>query len=469
MINNHSMRELKEKCGLFGVYNNDEAAALTFLGLYSLQHRGEESCGIIGFDGSTFNYHRGMGLVSEVFNVQELAKIKGHQAIGHVRYSTTGSSAIRNMQPLFVDSAKCPLALAHNGNLVNSAQLREQLENKGAIFQTTSDSELILHLIMRSKGTHLEDKIIDALKKVKGAYSLLLMSKDSIIGIRDPLGFRPLCIGKKDNSYFISSESCALDLIGAKLLREIEPAELMVINKKGINSHKYNNSSKKFSFCAFEHVYFARPDSVVFGETVHLVRQKLGRQLARECPAKADLVIGVPDSGTSAALGFARESGIPFEVGIIRNHYIGRTFIQPKQRKRELGVKLKFNILNEVVRNKRVVIVDDSIVRGTTSRIRVRNFREMGAKQVHLRISCPAHKHGCFYGIDFPDPKKLIAHTNTLKEIEKFLEVDSLGYLSLEGMLSCLKHKPNSYCTACWSGKYPVKFKSAAKDILEKR
>lgn len=463
------MRELKEKCGLFAAYNDKDAATAVYLGLYSLQHRGEESCGIIGFDGSTFNYHRGMGLVSEVFNEDELARLKSHQAIGHVRYSTTGSSALRNMQPLFVDSVKCPLALAHNGNLINSAKLRQALEDKGAIFQTTSDSELILHLIMRSKAPAIEDKIIDALKKVKGAYSLLLMSRDSVIGVRDPLGFRPLCIGEKNDAYYISSESCALDLIGAKLVREVEPGEMVIINSKGIKSIKYNNSSQKGAFCSFEHVYFARPDSIVFGQTVHLVRRELGRQLAKECPVDADVVIGVPDSGTSAALGFAKESGINFEVGIIRNHYIGRTFIQPQQHKREFGVKLKFNILKEVVKDKRIVIVDDSIVRGTTSRIRVRNFREMGAREVHLRISCPPHKHGCFYGIDFPDPKKLIAHSKSIKAIEKFLEVDSLGYLSLKGMLSCLKYPADSYCAACWSGKYPIKFRSAAKDILEKR
>jgi amidophosphoribosyltransferase len=458
---------LKEKCGLFGVFNHEEASFLTFLGLYSLQHRGEESCGIISFDGEEFFWHRSMGLVSEGFKEEDLKRLKGYMAVGHVRYSTTGSSAIKNIQPLFVDSKKNPLALAHNGNLVNSLLLRENLEDKGAIFQTTSDSELILHLIMRTKSGSLEEKIIHALKKIKGAYSLLLMTKDSIIGIRDPLGFRPLCIGKKDHTFFISSETCALDLVGAQFLREIEPGEMVVINKDGIHSYKYSNASKKYAFCAFEFVYFARPDSIIFGETVHLVREKLGRKLAKEKPVDADLIIGVPDSGTSAALGFSKESGIPLEVGIIRNHYIGRTFIQPYQEKRELGVKLKFNILKEVVKGKRIVIVDDSIVRGTTSKIRVKNFREMKAKEVHLRISCPPHKFGCVYGIDFPDPKKLIAHNLSVEEIEKFLEVDSLGYLSLEGMLSCFRYPKNYYCTACWSGNYPVKFSSLNKHILE--
>jgi len=459
--------ELKEKCGLFGVCNSDEASSLTFLGLYSLQHRGEESCGIFSYDGATFQNRRGMGLVSEVFKEDDLRTLGGHQAIGHVRYSTTGSSAIKNIQPLFIESNRYPLALAHNGNLVNSEELRISLENNGAIFHTTSDSELILHLIMRAKSPSLKDKIIQGVKKLKGAYSLLLMSKEAIIGIRDPMGFRPLCIGKKDKTYFISSESCALDLVDAKLVREVEPGEIVFIDKKGITSHKFNGSKRK-AFCAFEEVYFSRPDSVVFGETVHLVREKLGRELAKEHPVRADLVVGVPDSGTSAALGFSKESGIPLEIGIIRNHYIGRTFIQPYQEKREFGVKLKVNILKEVIKGKKIVIVDDSIVRGTTSKIRVKNFRDLGAKEVHLRISCAPHRYGCVYGIDFPDPKKLIAHKKSVKEIEKFLEVDSLGYLSLEGMLKCFKHPAKNYCHACWSGDYPVKFASVGKHELEK-
>lgn len=462
------MSRIKEYCGLFGVYNNNEASLLTFLGLYSLQHRGEESCGIISFDGTSFNSHLGMGLVSEVFAEEDIAKLKGFQAIGHVRYSTTGSSALRNAQPLFVDSNKLPIALAHNGNLVNSKHLRERLENKGSIFQTTSDSELILHLIMRSKEKTTEGKIIEALNKIKGAYSLVVMTKEAVMGIRDPMGFRPLCIGKKDDSFFIASESCSLDLIGAKFVREVEPAELVIIDKTGLRSSKYAEPKKVYAFCSFEHVYFARPDSIVFGETVHLVREKLGRQLAKEHPVKSDIVIGVPDSGTSAALGFAKESKIPIEMGIIRNHYIGRTFIQPHQEKREFGVKLKFNILKEVVKGKRIVIVDDSVVRGTTSRIRVKGFRDMGAKEVHLRISCPPHRFGCFYGIDFPNPKKLIANEKTIKEIQNYLGVDSLGYLSLEGMLKCFKYDCSYYCDACWSGDYPVKVRCSDKFILER-
>ena len=462
------MSHIKEYCGLFGVYNNKEASLLTFLGLYSLQHRGEESCGIITFDGSSFHNHRGMGLVGEVFSEDKVKGLKGSQAIGHVRYSTTGSTAIRNIQPLFANSHRLSLALAHNGNLVNSLELRRSLEEKGSIFQSSSDSEIILHLIMRSKRSSFVDKISDALEKIKGAYSLVMMNKNSIVGIRDPFGFRPLCIGRKDDSFFISSESCALDLIGAKFIREIDRGEIVSIDKDGIHSHKPFKNHKRSAFCSFEHVYFSRPDSVIFGDTVHIVREKLGRRLAKEYPVDADCVIGVPDSGTSAALGFSKESGIPLEVGIIRNHYIGRTFIQPYQNKREFGVKLKFNLLKSIIKNKRIILVDDSIVRGTTSKIRVKSFRSMGAKEVHLRISCPPHRFGCVYGIDFPDAGELIAHNMSIKEIEKFLEVDSLGYLSLEGMLGCFSYPKNYYCTACWSGKYPVKFHNVDKYSLEK-
>lgn len=463
------MRRIKEYCGLFGSFNIDDASFLTFLGLYSLQHRGEESCGIISYDGTRFNHHRGMGLVGEAFSEDDLKTLKGKQAIGHVRYSTTGSTAIRNIQPLFANSSKLPCALAHNGNLVNSQELRHELEEEGAIFQSSSDSEIILHFIMRSKEKNFVEKIKDALSRVEGAYCLVLMTKDAIIGVRDPHGFRPLCIGKKDGSYFISSESCALDLIGAKYVREVEPGEIVIISNKGVESYKFSQDTKNFGFCSFEHVYFSRPDSIIFGQTVHLVREQLGAQLAREHPVEADCVIGVPDSGTSAAMGFARESKIPLEVGMIRNHYIGRTFIQPQQNKREFGVKLKFNLLKEVVKDKKIVIVDDSIVRGTTSRIRVKNFRKIGAKEVHLRISCPPHKFGCVYGIDFPDPKKLLAHKMEMDEIAEFLGVDSIGYLSLEGMLKCFDYEKDKYCSACWNGKYPVKFKEVNKFGLENR
>ncbi len=460
---------IKEYCGLFGVYDGSDAAWLTFLGLYSLQHRGEESCGITTYDGESFFQHKGMGLVNEVFDSEILKTLRGHQAIGHVRYSTTGSTALRNVQPLFVDSRHGSIALAHNGNLTNSQTLREALEKRGAIFQSTSDSEVILHLMTHSQKDRFLDKIIYALRKIEGAYCLLMMNEEGIYGARDPYGFRPLCIGKKGDLYFISSETCALDLVGAQLVREVQPGEIVFINKKGIHTTRFDRPRKSYAFCSFEHVYFSRPDSMVFGETVHVVRKKLGRALAKEHPVQADVVVGVPDSGTSAALGFAEESGIPFEVGIIRNHYIGRTFIQPHQDKREFGVKLKFNILKEIVKNKRIVIVDDSIVRGTTSRIRVKAFRELGAKEVHLRISCPPHRFGCFYGIDFPDKRKLLANTMDIKATKSFLGVDSLGYLSCNGMLSCFKHPKSFYCTACWNGKYPIKFLSADKFSFERK
>ncbi|MFH1768371.1 MAG: amidophosphoribosyltransferase [Candidatus Omnitrophota bacterium] len=460
-------REVKECCGLFGVYNGRGAARIVFYGLYSLQHRGEESCGIFSFDGIDFRHHRGMGLVSEVFPEEKINELKGHQAIGHVRYSTTGSTAIRNIQPLFANSHHLSLALAHNGNLVNSSHLRRELEERGSIFQSSSDSEIILHLIMRAKKDVLLERIVAALTKVKGAYSLLIMDGSSIIGIRDPFGFRPLCIGRKDKAFFISSESCALDLVGAKFVREVKPGEIVTIDKKGMHSRMFVKEQKKHAFCVFEQVYFARPDSIIFNQTVHLAREKMGAVLAKEHPTEADCVVGVPDSGASAALGFAKACGIPLEVGIIRNHYIGRTFIQPYQEKREFGVKLKFNLLKEVIKNKRVVIVDDSIVRGTTSRIRVRDFRKMGAKEVHLRISCPPHRYGCVYGIDFPDAKELIANKMSFKEIEKYLGVDSIAYLSIEGMLSCLVFPKSCYCLACWDGSYPVKFHEANKYILE--
>jgi len=450
---------IKEYCGLFGVFGQKEAAKEVFLGLYSLQHRGEESCGITSFDGEVFCNHRGMGLVGDVFNETILNSLKGYQAIGHVRYSTTGSTAIRNIQPLFVDSRRGSLSLAHNGNLLNSRLLREKLEDRGAIFQSSSDSEIILHLMMRAKGESFLDKMRYATGKIRGAYSLLIMNDRLVAGMRDPLGFRPLCIGKKGDSFYISSESCALDLVGAEFVREVDPGELVWVDKNGLHSERIFPSLKKKAFCSFEHIYFSRPDSFVFGQNVHLVREELGRALAKEHPVEADVVVGVPDSGTSAALGFSKESNIPLGLGIIRNHYIGRTFIQPYQSERELAARLKFNILKEVVSNKRIVIIDDSIVRGTTSRIRVKNLKSLGAKEVHLRISCPPHRFGCFYGIDFPDKNRLIANKMSLEEERRFLEVDSIGYLSLEGMLRCFRYSANNYCTACWSGNYPLKSK----------
>ncbi len=460
----------KEFCGLFGVYGHKQAAWLTYLGLFALQHRGQEACGIVVNNKENLSVYKHMGLVSDVFTSEVLDKLKGRAAVGHVRYSTTGSSVLKNAQPLLIDFAKGSVCIAHNGNLVNSLELSKELEKNGSIFQTTTDSEIIVHLMARSKAQDLLESLIFALEKVKGAYSLVIMDTERMIGVRDPLGFRPLCLGKLGGAYCLASETCAFDLIGAKYIREIEPGEMVVIDNDGLKSLKPKSlqSKGKHSFCTFEHVYFSRPDSVVFGETVHLVRRRLGMQLAREHPVKADFVIPVPDSGFSAALGYSQESGIPLEMGIIRNHYVGRTFIQPAQDSRDLGVRIKFNLLKDVLKGKRIIIVDDSIVRGTTSKLRMRNLRKAGCKEVHLRISCPPHRFPCFYGIDFHKPTELLANKyESLDKMRQYLEVDSLGYLSLEGMLGCLKYKEENYCSACWTGKYPLHAQGVDKFALE--
>ncbi len=449
----------KEFCGLFGIYGNKQASWLTYLGLYSQQHRGQEACGIVANNKGVLTIHKEMGLVSDVFNAGNLSKLKGDMAVGHVRYSTTGSSVLKNAQPLLIEYAKGSVCIAHNGNLINSLSLRQYLERHGSIFQTTTDSELIIHLMARARSNDLRESLVYALRRIRGAYSLVMMNNDTLIGVRDPFGFRPLSLGKIGSSWCLASETCAFDLVGAKFVREIEPGEILFINGNGLKSFRPKEFQYKnrHAFCTFEHIYFARPDSMVFSETVHLVRRKLGEQLAREYPVDADFVVPVPDSGFSAAMGYSHQSGIPLEMGIIRNHYVGRTFIQPAQDSRDLGVKVKFNLLKDVVRNKRIIIVDDSIVRGTTSKIRVRNLRRAGVKQIHLRISCPAHKFPCFYGIDFHRSTELIANKyESLDKIRKYLDVDSLGYLSLEGMLGCLKYPRNNYCSACWTGKYPI-------------
>lgn len=452
--------EPKEYCGLFGVCGYKQASWLTYLGLYAQQHRGQEACGIVTNNKGVLTIHKEMGLVSDVFNERNLNVLKGDMAVGHVRYSTTGSSVLKNAQPLLIDYAKGSICIAHNGNLVNSLQLRQYLEKTGSIFQTTTDSELIIHLMARAKTRDLRESLIYALRRIKGAYSLVMMDNDNLIGVRDPHGFRPLCLGKIGNAFCLASETCAFDLIGARLIREIEPGEIIFINKGGIRSvqPKEFDYKNRHAFCTFEHVYFSRPDSSVFGENVHLVRRALGAQLAKEHPVDADFVVPVPDSGFSAAMGYSTASGIPLEMGIIRNHYVGRTFIQPAQDTRELGVRVKFNLLKDVVRKKRIIIVDDSIVRGTTSKIRVRNLRKAGVKEVHLRISCPPHRFPCFYGIDFHRSSELIANRyESIEKIRQYMGVDSLGYLSLDGMLSCLKYPKNNYCSACWTGRYPIK------------
>ncbi len=461
---------LKEFCGVFGIWGHKEAVYFTFLGLYALQHRGQESAGIVSFDRSTGStrIHKDMGLVSDVFDESALSYLKGDVAVGHVRYSTTGSSIVKNAQPLLVHYRDGFLAIGHNGNLVNSSHLRADLERKGAIFQTSTDSEVIVHLIAHSRRGNWLDHICSALRRVKGAYSLVMLNQHALMGARDPHGFRPLVLGQVGGAYVLASETCALDLIGAKYIREVEPGELVLINDKGIRSIFPNGRRKRSSCCIFEHIYFARPDSVLFGRLVHEVRKELGRQLAREHPVEADMVMPVPDSGLSAAIGYSQESGIPLEWGFIRNHYVGRTFIQPHQRHRELGVRVKLNIMPEVIRGKRVIVVDDSIVRGTTSRRRVKAIRQAGAKEVHLRISCPPHKWPCFYGIDFPSRDELIANKMSHREIERFLEVDSLGYLSLEGMLRAVGNH-NHYCTACFSGKYPIPVRGELRKLALER
>lgn len=449
---------VKHYCGLFSIFGHRDAARLTYLGLYSLQHRGEEAAGIVTFDGKTMRTHKGMGLVSEVFSEDTLHALPGRAALGHTRYSTTGSSTLKNSQPLVVTYAKGSLAVAHNGNLTNASNLRQQLEAKGSIFQTTVDSEIILHLLAHGANKAFEDDLVDCLRQLEGAFTLLFLTEHSLIGCRDPHGFRPLCIGRLSNAYVLTSETCALDLIGAKFIREVDPGEVVIITASGLRSlHPFKPPMPRASHCLFEHVYFARPDSVIFGESVQAVRTRLGRELAREYPVAADLVMPIPDSGNFAALGYSLESKIPFVMGMTRNHYVGRTFIQPAQEIRDLKVRVKFNPIRDIIKGKRLVIVDDSLIRGTTTRARIKSLREAGAKEVHMRISCPPTRHACFFGIDFPTKQELIANKLSIEEIGRFIGATSLGYLSLEGLLKAVS-RPSQYCTACWSGKYPVSF-----------
>jgi amidophosphoribosyltransferase len=451
----------KDECGVFAVFGHPHAAEITFFGLYALQHRGQESAGIVVNGGDEkdrkFKSHHGMGLISQVFNDQEIAKLPGTRAIGHVRYSTTGSSTLENAQPIVVDCSRGQVAVGHNGNLVNANILRAELEREGAIFKTTVDSEVILHLMAQPPNSHGDSSLVQALQKVKGAFSLVLLSEREVIGVRDSLGFRPLCIGQVEGAWLLSSESCAFDIIpGAKFVRDVEPGEIVVIDENGLRSITPFVAKERLGFCIFEYVYFARPDSTLEGANVSAVRTNMGRELARLHPVEADLVIPVPDSGNYAALGFSEESGIPYDAAFVRNHYVGRTFLNPSQLAREFGVKVKLNIIKERVKGKRVVVVDDSIVRGTTARSRVMNLRNAGAKEVHIRISCPPHRFPCHYGIDFPDPKDLIANQLSLQEIAKYLQADSLGYLDEAGMVRATGRGENKFCMACFNQKYPV-------------
>ena len=444
-----------DECGVFGIFGAEEAAKLAYLGLYSLQHRGQESAGIAATDGEQFRVERGMGLVQDVFTPDVISRLPGFAAIGHTRYSTAGDTTLMNAQPLVSDCNKGKLALAHNGNLTNALELRRNLEHKGSIFQTTSDTEVILHLIARSKIGNLAGAIADALGQVEGAYSLLILTRDEIFAIRDPRGFRPLALGRRQDGWAVASETCAFDLIGAEYVRDVEPGEMVRISRSGVESIRFA-PEKQRQHCIFEHVYFARPDSLVFGKPVNPTREKLGRLLAREHPAIADIVVPVPDSGVPAAIGYAAESGIPFRMGLIRNHYIGRTFIEPEQAIRDFGVRLKLNPVRSLLEDRRVVLVDDSIVRGTTSRKIVRLVREAGAAEVHMRVSCPPTISPCHYGVDTPTKSELIASRNSVEEIREFIGADSLGYLSLESLRAAVEDNEGHFCTSCYTGAYPT-------------
>jgi len=449
--------KLHEECGVFGIFGHPEAANMTYLGLYALQHRGQESAGIAASDGTKVRISRAMGYVADTFDAAELSNLPGTLALGHVRYSTAGESKLSNAQPILIDCAHGQIALCHNGNLVNARELRDELVQQGSIFQSNSDTEVILHLYARSKAPSVEGAIVESIAQVQGAFSLGMLTQDRLIAVRDPHGFRPLALGRLGDAVVICSETCAMDLIGATYERDIEPGEVLIVSAEGIKSIK-PFAPAPVSQCIFEHVYFARPDSIVFGRSVNEVRTDLGRVLAREQPVDADVIVPVPDSGVCAAMGYAEESGIPLRMGLIRNHYVGRTFIQPQSSIRHFGVKVKLNPVRSILDGRRVVLVDDSIVRGTTSRKIVGMVRAAGAKEVHVRISCPPTISPCYYGVDTPSREDLIAATHTLDEIRDFLEADSVAYLSLEGLLSTVQSEQGKYCRSCYTGQYPVSF-----------
>jgi amidophosphoribosyltransferase len=453
--------KLREECGVFGIHGNDDAAAHTVLGLHALQHRGQEAAGIVSFDGRLFHSHRALGLVGDHFsNETVIGALPGHAAIGHVRYSTAGAPILRNVQPLYADFAFGGLALGHNGNLTNALALRRQLVEQGCLFQSTSDTEVIIHLIARSRQPTVVERLVDALGQVQGAYALVALSADALYGVRDPLGIRPLVIGELDGAPILASESCALDIMGARFVRDVEPGEVVSATVDGIESVKPFGAQPR-RFCIFEYVYFARPDSAVEGHSVYEVRKRIGAELAREAPAPADIVIPVPDSGVPAAIGYAQAAGLPFELGLIRNHYVGRTFIEPSDRIRHLGVRLKHNANRSTVAGRRVVLVDDSIVRGTTSTKIVAMVRQAGATEVHMRVASPPTVHSCFYGVDTPERAQLLAAHNDLASMARIIGVDSLAYLSLDGMYRAVAGAPRDtgspqYCDACFSGDYPT-------------
>jgi len=455
--------KFKDECGVVAIYAHPEAETLAYLGLHALQHRGQESAGIASSDGVNIRVHKAMGLVADIFTEEVLAKLRGTLAIGHTRYSTAGDSALMNAQPIMARSHKGTIALAHNGNLVNALEIRTRLETQGSIFHTNSDTEVIVHLMAQSREHTLPEAIADALRQVEGAFSLVMVTPDRILAARDPRGFRPLAMGRipaagpdRQDTIVFASETCAFDLIGARYEREVKPGEMVVVGPEGVSS-KFYAPAQPQSACIFEHVYFSRPDSLVFGRPVEISREQLGRALAREAPADADIVVPVPDSGVSAAMGYAAESGIPFRFGLIRNHYVGRTFIEPQQHVRDFGVKLKLNPVRSVLQGKRVVLIDDSIVRGTTSRKIVRMIRQAGASEVHMRISCPPTISPCFYGVDTPSKRQLIAANKSVEEIREYIGADSIAYLSVEGLKqACGEGEKIAYCTACYTGKYPT-------------
>lgn len=471
--------KFRDECGVVAIYSHPEAETLAYLGLHALQHRGQESAGIVSSDGMSLHIHKSMGLVADIFTEKKLARIRGNLAIGHTRYSTTGDSALLNAQPIMVQSNKGMIALAHNGNLTNAQEIRARMEAQGSIFQTSSDTEVIVHLIAQSREHTLPEAIADALRRVEGAFSLVMISRDRIFAVRDPHGFRPLAMGRipasgdrLHDTIVFASETCAFDLIGATYEREVKPGELVIVGPEGISSRFYAPAVAQSS-CIFEHVYFSRPDSRVFGRSVQESREQLGRQLAIESPANADLVVPVPDSGVTAAMGYAAESGIPLRFGLIRNHYVGRTFIEPQQSVRDFGVRLKLNPVRSLLEGKRVVLIDDSIVRGTTSRKIVRMVRSAGAKEVHMRISCPPTISPCFYGVDTPRKKELIAANNSVEQIRQYVGADSLAYLSLDGLKkACRDGEKTTYCTACYTGRYPtnlVDVEEIQPAVVEKR
>jgi amidophosphoribosyltransferase len=445
----------RDECGLFGVYGHEDAAKLAYFGLYALQHRGQESAGIVASDGERVSEHKAMGLVPEVFNEQILDRLKGHMALGHVRYSTTGSSLLSNAQPFRIQYAGKCMAIAHNGNLVNARKLRSDLENKGSIFQTTMDSEIVLHLIAKRMKDGLEQAVVQTMKLIKGAYSIIIMTEDALIAFKDTHGFRPLCLGRLDSGYVVSSETCALDLVHAEYEREVEPGEVLIIRQDGLTRIRPETEKRKTQ-CIFELIYFARPDSNVFGQNVYLFRKKQGELLSKEFPVDVDFVMPFPDSGNYAAIGYAQSSGLPLEMGVIRNHYVGRTFIQPSQSMRDFGVKVKLNPVKELLRDRRVLIIEDSIIRGTTARTRIKALRAIGAREVHMLVSCPPHRFPCVYGIDFSSTGELIAAQKSVEEIRQFTGLDSLGYLHIDNLVKATHIPREELCLACFNGKYPV-------------